>query len=96
MKKLGKTGPDKAPDDGEYEWKGEKIPNGVDPGWNYAPGESQSDRLRGAFSKKAWPEGIKKKFEESMDQSKGKSDIGIARAVAAVDLSAPKAPANTP
>lgn len=41
---LGKTGPDPAPDDGTYTWTDKAtgevktIPNGIDPGWAYAPG----------------------------------------------------------
>lgn len=44
LARLGKTGPDAAPDDGERDWTNKRtgevtrIPNGLDPGWNYAPG----------------------------------------------------------
>lgn len=43
---MGKTGPDTAPDDGTYEWKNpntgeiETIPNGIDPGFDYNPGQA--------------------------------------------------------
>lgn len=45
LKRLGKTGPDTAPDDGIYEWTDKKtgkthtIPNGIDPGWDYNVGK---------------------------------------------------------
>ncbi|CAK0777642.1 hypothetical protein CCP4SC76_6450001 [Gammaproteobacteria bacterium] len=84
MKKLGKTGPDKAPDNGTYDWMNPDgtvreagIPQGIDPGFNYTPGESQADRLRGMFSRKLWPEGIKRKFEGDMKQI----DPGLAKAL---------------
>ncbi|CAK0755471.1 hypothetical protein CCP4SC76_2650003 [Gammaproteobacteria bacterium] len=73
MKKLGKTGPDKAPDNGTYDWMNPDgtvreagIPQGIDPGWNYTPGESQADRLREMFRKKEWPEGITRSFEKDI------------------------------
>jgi hypothetical protein len=43
---LGKDGPDETPDDGTYAWTDKstgqvhKIPNGIDPGWAYNPGEA--------------------------------------------------------
>ncbi len=46
LKRLGKDGPDKAPDDGDYEWTNPKtgetrrIPKGLDPGWDYNVGEA--------------------------------------------------------
>lgn len=46
LEKLGKTGPDTAPDDGTYEWTDKKtgkthtIPNGIDPGFAYNVGEA--------------------------------------------------------
>ncbi|CAK0751016.1 hypothetical protein CCP4SC76_2180002 [Gammaproteobacteria bacterium] len=58
MKKLGKTGPDKAPDNGTYDWMNPDgtvreagIPQGIDPGFNYTPGESQA----GVASKSSCP-----------------------------------------
>lgn len=45
LKRLGKDGPDRAPDDGTYDWVDQRtkrvyrdIPQGIDPGWDYAPG----------------------------------------------------------
>lgn len=45
LERLGKTGPDRAPDDGTYDWVDKRtgevhrdIPQGIDPGWDYAPG----------------------------------------------------------
>ncbi len=46
LKALGKRGPDTAPDDGTYEWGNKRtgevhqVPEGIDPGWDYAPGAS--------------------------------------------------------
>lgn len=46
LKRLGKDGPDPAPDDGTYEWtdkqSGEihRVPNGIDPGFAYNVGEA--------------------------------------------------------
>jgi len=48
MEKLGKDGPDTAPDDGTYEWINPKtgeihvVPNGIDPGWAYNVGEKEA------------------------------------------------------
>ena len=45
VKRLEKSGPDKAPDDGTYEWTDKKtgethtIPKGIDPGWDYNVGK---------------------------------------------------------
>lgn len=51
---MGKKGPDKAPDDGTYEWTNPRtgevhtIPNGIDPGWAYNPGRyKQVSRVLG-------------------------------------------------
>lgn len=45
LARLGKDGPDQAPDDGTYDWVDKRtgevyrdIPQGIDPGWDYAPG----------------------------------------------------------
>jgi hypothetical protein len=44
LRRLGKAGPDEAPDDGEYEWTDPrtnvsvKVPVGIDPGFAYNPG----------------------------------------------------------
>lgn len=45
LKRLGKSGPDPAPDDGERKWvspggKEHVIPNGIDPGWDYNVGKA--------------------------------------------------------
>ena len=47
LQKMGKAGPDTAPDDGTYDYFNKvssvtlrDIPNGIDPGWDYAPGAS--------------------------------------------------------
>jgi hypothetical protein len=49
LRRQGKAGPDPAPDDGTYDWQNPKtgewvrdIPEGIDPGWAYAPGASLS------------------------------------------------------
>lgn len=46
LERLGKSGPDQAPNDGTYEWRGRQIPNGIDPGWAYAPGANRATPLR--------------------------------------------------
>lgn len=46
LEKTGKSGSDQAPDNGTYEWIDKKtgevhtIPKGIDPGWDYLPGET--------------------------------------------------------
>lgn len=45
LRRLGKAGPDRAPDDGTYEWVSpdgvrHEIPNGIDPGFDYNVGEA--------------------------------------------------------
>lgn len=48
LKRLGKDGPDKAPasQTRRIEYKGEmvEVPEGIDPGWGYAPGRSALER----------------------------------------------------
>jgi hypothetical protein len=52
LAKLGKTGPDTPPDDGTRTWvdkatgEAHEVPNGIDPGWDYAPGASLSSHAR--------------------------------------------------
>lgn len=52
LRRLGKTKPDAAPDDGTYEWvdrtTGEThtVPSGIDPGWDYVPGSLRGDLLQ--------------------------------------------------
>jgi hypothetical protein len=47
MDRLGRSGPDQAPDDGTYEWHDKRtgqthtIPKGIDPGWGYTPGATR-------------------------------------------------------
>ncbi len=58
MRKAGRDGPDRAPDDGTYEWldkaTGEvhTVPRGIDPGWDYAPGASQAEAIRAQLTGK--------------------------------------------
>jgi len=45
LEKMGKSGPDKAPDDGTYQWTDKQgrthtIPNGIDPGFDYNVGQA--------------------------------------------------------
>lgn len=45
LTRMGKSGPDEAPDDGTYTWTDRAgnahiIPNGIDPGWAYNVGEA--------------------------------------------------------
>jgi len=50
LKRLGKDGPDAAPNDGTYEHvdntTGEvvTVPTGIQPGWDYAPGQTATER----------------------------------------------------
>ena len=53
LRKLGKAGPDPAPDDGTYDYFNKvsgvtlrDIPKGIDPGWDYAPGASVAGDLQ--------------------------------------------------
>jgi hypothetical protein len=45
LKAMGKSGPDRAPDNGTFEWTDKRtgeihtVPQGIDPGWAYNPGE---------------------------------------------------------
>lgn len=53
LARLGKDGPDKAPDDGTYTWtdqagKTHTIPKGIDPGWDYNVGEAAWGRNQAA------------------------------------------------
>jgi len=46
MRRMGKDGPDEAPNDGTYQWTDKQtgemhtIPRGIDPGWGYNVGEA--------------------------------------------------------
>ena len=59
LRRMGKSGPDMPPDDGSREWTdrvtGEThtVPNGIDPSWDYAPGASRTDLMRGEIERKA-------------------------------------------
>lgn len=49
LARMGKDGPDTAPDDGTYTWtdkagRTHTIPNGIDPGWDYHVGEAAHGR----------------------------------------------------
>jgi len=66
LKREGKTAPDKAPEIKYYNWtdihgKTHKIPEGIDPGWNYAPGEFLPDL-------KKYPKKIKEQIEKSVPE----------------------------
>lgn len=58
LAKYGKNAPGPAPDDGTYKWvdkvTGEEheIPAGIDPGWDYAPGATRRDLLKGQLRRK--------------------------------------------
>jgi uncharacterized protein with gpF-like domain len=50
LERMKKTGPDKAPNDGTYAWKDMRgtrhlIPVGIDPGWDYNPGQAAYDKI---------------------------------------------------
>ncbi|MBF0632677.1 MAG: hypothetical protein HQL89_17075 [Magnetococcales bacterium] len=58
LERMGKIGPDKAPDVTYYDWTDRsgnihQIPTGIDPGWDYAPGASLADRAKEIVRKKA-------------------------------------------
>lgn len=58
LKRLGKDGPDQAPDIERAPWsdttgaRQEDVPKGVDPGFNYAPGRSVVERTRATVERK--------------------------------------------
>ncbi len=58
LKRLGKDGPDKAPSVTRRPWQDptgarqEEVPEGVDPGWNYAPGRTVAERTRRTVEQK--------------------------------------------
>lgn len=50
LERMGKTGPDEAPDNGTHEWKDRNgkvhvIPKGIDPGFDYNPGLEAYDYI---------------------------------------------------
>lgn len=60
LAKMGKSGPDKAPDDGTYTWVDKKtgeehtIPNGIDPGFDYNVGIASTGRRLQEAEMAAW------------------------------------------
>lgn len=58
LERMGKTGPDAAPPVHRVPWqdptgaRAESVPDGVDPGWNYAPGRSVAARTRETVERK--------------------------------------------
>jgi hypothetical protein len=57
LERLGKAEPDRAPDDGVRDWKDSRgvvhqVPNGIDPGWDYAPGAHAQTALRDLFARR--------------------------------------------
>ncbi|MBF8273456.1 MAG: hypothetical protein HW380_2561 [Magnetococcales bacterium] len=58
LERMGKIGPDQAPKEAYYEWTDRngsvhKVPDGIDPGWDYAPGASLTDRAKEIVREKA-------------------------------------------
>jgi len=51
--RLGARVLDEPPDDGTYTWRGETIPNGIEPGWNYMPGAGRQEQLADFAREKA-------------------------------------------
>jgi hypothetical protein len=74
LRRMGKTGPDTPPDDGSYDWTdkvtGEvhRVPNGIDPGWDYAPGASRTDLMRKEIERKVakLPAGIGRQLKDEL------------------------------
>lgn len=66
FQRTGRETPDQAPAQDTYEWTDPEtgevhtVPQGVDPGWDYAPGASVVDRTREQMERKArgMPEGL--------------------------------------
>lgn len=58
LAKAGKSGPDTPPNDGTRTWvdkatgEAHQVPRGIDPGWDYAPGASQVERMRREIARK--------------------------------------------
>lgn len=58
LRRLGKAGPDTAPPVRRTPWQDptgarqEQVPEGVDPGWNYAPGRTVAQRTRETVERK--------------------------------------------
>lgn len=66
LRRAGKSGPDRRPTDGTVEWvnpaTGEvlQIPKGIDPGWDYNPGQASFGRRLSAEAMDAWRTGADK------------------------------------
>ncbi len=60
LKRMGKSGPDTAPDNGTYQWTDKKtgethtVPKGIDPGWDYNVGEAAWGRRLADDTMNAW------------------------------------------
>lgn len=61
LARLGKTGPDTAPDNGTYDWVDKKtgvitqgIPRGIDPGWDYNVGQAAFGKKLADEAMDAW------------------------------------------
>jgi uncharacterized protein with gpF-like domain len=70
--------PDTAPNNGTYQWTDSRgnthtLPNGVDPGWNYAPGASLPQQrqqiLRNTLSQ--LPEALRRQVEDDINSDQG-------------------------
>ncbi|UZR27435.1 phage head morphogenesis protein [Methylococcus mesophilus] len=76
LRRMEKSGPDTPPDDGSYDWTdkvtGEmhRVPNGIDPGWDYAPGASRTDLMRKEIERKVakLPKEIGKSLKAETEQ----------------------------
>ena len=73
LRKLGKAGPDPAPDDGTYDYFNKvsgvtlrDIPKGIDPGWDYAPGASLNLQEFIADKAAKLPGGIAQQFVDAV------------------------------
>lgn len=66
LRRAGKSGPDRAPDDGTVPWTnpstGEvmQIPKGIDPGWDYNPGQAAFGRKLSSEAMDNWRAGSNK------------------------------------
>lgn len=75
LKRMGKSVPDTPPDDGSREWvdpatgEAHQVPNGIDPGFDYAPGTGRVARVREQLDRKAERLGgpVGKRLRESAD-----------------------------
>lgn len=80
LAKLGKAGPDTPPDDGTRTYtdkvtgETKTVPNGIDPGWDYAPGASRAEflRQRNVEKAKTLPGGIGEALAKSTLEGPGR------------------------